>query len=450
MKKFLSFVGMSLFLASLLPAQAEVFDFCMCPSGTQKRGGLSTNRFYLQPQACCKNIQCCSSRLGAPVYNWAGAATWVKWTTPFNAWVSDGRFIDSYYLSNYSCKYPCKYCPTKPFDWYGQYRTFVTGMAANTRVPYLYVSDSLNNIYCCKIYRCNQIRPIAKCNLKLPKSQMITGLAYSCNPTPPHPYGVLFVAVATWYPYRPGSTVIFEIPLNKYHCPDPCKPICEIKVPYCKKGQLLGPATGLTFDSCKMTLYVSDLKYTAALQWAPHCKYKVICCCPNACGSIRTYYYGLGLKKCWCGASCSTRCQESYCFLSKNCKKCPTAIACKGTPSLGNSFSITLSNGFAIVPGFNWAILWMKPGPCRCYPIHYYNCRIFWCGLSGEAIKVVPYIGRLSGCVFNASATFNIPCDPVLCCGTACFQWTVVNWNSKPYTYCLSFSKCLQVKVGCP
>ncbi len=435
-------------------SQPEVFGVFKC----SKNLGITTNVINVHGNQYCKNIQCCNTtRLLHPPYPWCGGAAWVKSTYPYHAYVSDGKYIDSYSLQGSSCGTYCKGCYNPMAYWYSRYHTYVTAMAANSLKPVIYIADSTNTIRAFSLSYCNMYKEIGKCRFSgLPRGSIITGLAYSfrCD-LKKYPNGVLLAAAAKWYPPSPGTTVIMELPLDARFCPV-CKAYFSANVRYCKGNLLLGPATGLAFDQCKSILFISDHKNTLAVQWICYTGYKSLFCCPNTCAKSPVDYYGLGLKACYCSPSCEKICNESYCLFSRNCLKCKMDIKCVGNPSLGNlRFGIALQNGPAILDPkrttLNVAVLWLNFGACKCTPVFFNGCKFTWCGLGGTAYKIIPYMGLSSGCVFNTIGHLPILFEPSLCCSRICAQWTVVNFNGgEPYTNCISFSKCMEFRVGCP
>ncbi|MEM9067997.1 MAG: hypothetical protein AAGE52_05800 [Myxococcota bacterium] len=190
---------------------------------------------------------------------------------------------------------------------------------------------------------------------------------------------------------------------------DPCEVLCRTRIYRCSRGLV----TGLAFDSCDSTLYVTDGQVTESLTVVDplRCSLRSLGCCRKQLSPI---YRGLAVVPGWRGQVFGRACATG------SCPACPNvAIGSVGDPSLGGSFTVNLQNG----PIGALAWLLMKNGPCGpavSLPPPY--CGELYALPASMVLPPVPLTGFAS-CTGQAAHAIPIPAAPSLCGMPLCFQW---------------------------
>jgi hypothetical protein len=185
---------------------------------------------------------------------------------------------------------------------------------------------------------------------------------------------------------------------------NPCQPICRLQVGGCA-GLALGPITGLAFDDCSNTMYLTDGRTVATATYFPPtaiapCRLNITACCPTT--ALTPTYYGLCVEPTH-HSTAGTNC------LNAPCPPCPMNLTAVGDASLGNStFAFRLN---AAPPGTAFCIF--NVGACT--PGFPFLCGTFHLPLMPPPIilSTVPTVG--GACAAVANHPLPIPLSPWLC-----------------------------------
>jgi len=383
------------------------------------------------------------TNLSLPPRPWAGATTWdrnlkVPGTPGGAVWVSEGRNIAVYIPTNSGgCKLVCK------VPWF--YRTNITGMAVDEERRLLFISDDTNVIYTFLILGPCKIKLRTKCKFPiLPMGVYLTGLAHDKF------RNLLFITSAKFSPKpTPGSTMLYVSKAGS-----PCQPFCKYPVKTCGTGALFGTATGLAFDDCLYSVFVTDGTQTAVLAYKYPCAFKPKGCCP----AKPVFYFGLGVKDSACrpgfGLSGKTTWARFPCKVKPPvCSFIPGYAG--GPPYVGNAnFKLTFTKGpnpkgykAAALLLINWG------NNCKGQPIRM-PCR--------ETIFLYPVIDPMfwstgvplglvgpPPCGLSATFPLPIPVLPELCCFKFCGQWVAFDFTPMmPMSWILYMSRQFSVSIG--
>ncbi len=413
-------------------------------------------KFPASSTKCCETPKSCVTNLLGTSYQWAGGSVWDPVFE--GAWVSDGNILEFYKLK--SCSNPCQCnCPvpcSKPFYWYFQYRSYITGIAINPYKRLLYISDyktyrKESYIYTFQITGKCGIKEVAKVKWPNLNNDILTGLTFSCVPKGPLTNGILFVARKY---ARTSGTAVYETEVDSRGYPTLrvlCNNVVNLYV------------TGLALDPCKSVLYLSSwyYRYNTYKIWAYAwdqmlCKYKPLCSCDLG----KNYsLYGLGIRYSGSTSYPALYGTQSYCLGSSSCHRCAATPATSGRPSIGNTnFSINFKNGPSPKGFLNFAWLALNSGgPCRKTPLSFFLCNkactnmSWYTGLSPfpTLMSGTVYPGT-SSCGLSGTVKLPIPCDTVFCSASLCTQWIILNISPSANKCCVTFSKGLFIHIGCP
>lgn len=183
----------------------------------------------------------------------------------------------------------------------------------------------------------------------------------------------------------------------------PCQPVCRLQVGGCL-GVPLGPITGLAFDDCTDTMYITDGRNVATAQYFPPsavapCRLVITSCCPSS--TVAGAYYGLCVEPAH-DTRVGTNC------LSAPCPACPMLFSAQGDASLGNgTFGYRLSGA---PPGAT-AFCLFNVGACT--PGIPFLCGSFYVPLSPIILGSAVTVG--GACAAQAFQPLPIPMNPSLC-----------------------------------
>jgi hypothetical protein len=258
------------------------------------------------------------------------------------------------------------------------------------------------------------------CQIALPAGAVIAGLATDdVNRR-------LFIGVVE----ASGANLILVSDLDK----DWCNPICKVVPPDCSTTMRLGPLSGLAFDPCRQTLFITDGRSTTryAVAKPPQCQIKPIGCCPAVGDPFTGLCFLPNYDLHSVGRSCTV----------KTCDSCPTMLAgLIGEPHLGNpNFGIALQNA----PNkSSTAVLAVGLGACGTPGVD-----LGFCG--NIRIALPPVISffpltpmALNGCNRNVVLPWPVPVNQNLCGLKVSFQWLVVcqgNPTGHGVTNCVDFT----------
>ena len=433
MRRFLSLTLAGALLAGAASTQTLLTGLGEVPCPTTPTLGLATQRV-------CQKPTWCMTKLKPNPALWAGATTWDD--TLKAAWVSNGSTYGVVYPS--LCKDPCKCaCKTLCLKMW-PIKNYITGMAMNSMKRILFISDSNHTIRTFLVGKPCEIKQIRECRVRLPSRWYLTGLAYDKL----HDY--LFYVTSNFNPLTAPATVLYVAKASS-----PCNPFCKWEVPKCPSGAF-GPATGLAFDPCTYTVFVTDAKgKTAVVKWNGKCGFKLASCCPAA--PVKRYY-GLGLRASACtpyfGTSQKTSWASTPCP-NRECQKCdPIPGYAGGLPQVGNhNFRLTLAKGPNPPKYRHFAFLMLnfanhckiQPLKFPCGPILLYPVPDAW-----FYSTLVPSMGGIMKCSLSASFRMPIPLNPALCCFKLCGQWAVFNlrMGMPPLPWCLTATKQFSLRIG--
>jgi hypothetical protein len=171
-------------------------------------------------------------------------------------------------------------------------------------------------------------------------------------PTPNHCPGGLAISEVHQTVFFSASDFGGGAPNNRVFgaglTPFPCTPICRMQVPGCATVPL-GPITGLAFDDCTSTMFLTDGRVTLVARYVPPggglpCQLQPISCCVQPVGR----WYGL------CVEPVHARNVGQACT-SAPCPNCAASMALNavGDASLGNvAFGYRLTGAPPGVPAF--------------------------------------------------------------------------------------------------
>jgi hypothetical protein len=184
---------------------------------------------------------------------------------------------------------------------------------------------------------------------------------------------------------------------------NPCQPVCRLQVTGCN-GIPLGPITGLAFDDCIDTMYITDGRNVATAQYFPPsavspCQLRITACCPAT--TVAGTYYGLCVEPAH-DTRVGTNC------LGAPCPPCPMLFSAQGDASLGNNtFAYRLSGA---PPGAT-AFCMFNVGACTAgIPV---LCGNFHVPLSPIVLSTAVTAG--GACAAQAFHPLPIPLAPNLC-----------------------------------
>lgn len=439
MKRWILVLGAA--LAASLPAQTTLVGFCTtpCQSPIGPFGGLAL-------QKVCETPNWCMTTLLLYPEPWAGGTAWDFVLGA--AWTSNGRtlglVLDSL-CSGDPCQCQCKHFCQIPWAGNGM----ITGLAVDNERRLLFLSEDTNTIYTYSIGGQCQLKELSRCpfgSLLPSRSHIVTGLAYDKI------RDLLFIAAGLFQPSpAPGSTMVYVSKAS-----DPCNPFCKFEVKNCGRS-ILGPATGLAFDDCLRTLFVTDGDLTTELHYAYPCTVKEIGCCP----AKPVKYHGLCVRHSACTPDFSTSgsFSQARCPCTAVPVPCPTLPSyAGGLPYVGNSaFKLTLTQAPNPVGYGNAAVLMLNLAD-RCRE------QVFKGPCCGEKLLFYPWVdgyffslgvpaGGPSGpppCGLAVVFPLPIPVAPELCCYQFCGQWMVFGVKPAGPTneWLLSLSPQFDVRIG--
>lgn len=340
-------------------------------------------------------------------------------------WVTNGLQLANVDPRKGNCDYLCK--PQKmPLPPAPTLRHYATGLAfCDSGDPKLkggpgWLFASYNSGYIARIdvRRCS-IKP-SFCRIALPAGSTIAGL------TTDDVNRRLFIGVVN----ANGSNLILVSDLDKNWC----SPICKVVPPSCNSATRLGPLSGLAFDPCRQTLYITDGKTTTryAVARPPQCQLRPLGCCPG----VGDPFTGLAFLPNYdvhsVGKSCTRRA----------CESCPTMRAeLAGEPHLGNpNFGIALRNA----PNkSSTAVLAVGVGACNAAGVN-----LGFCGNLHVAMPPILSFFPLApigpnGCNRDLTLPWQVPVNQNLCGLKVSFQWLVVckgNPTGHGVTNCVDFT----------
>ena len=232
--------------------------------------------------------------------------------------------------------------------------------------------------------------------------------------------------------------------VNIYDADDPCTLLCSVEITtalqFCSTE--LGEITGLTYDSCEQTLFVTDGNRTlsGSLQvvevggnWL--CTWQHESCCPLPPSDPLTGLALTGIAPVSVGQSCTL----APCF------SCPTMQArTTGDPVLGNgAFSLDLINAPS---NAGLAILALAFGSCTTPGVNVGLCQQIRVPSAGQVLAAfVPPPNTPGSCGTVIRIPVPIPVDPVFCGTALSFQWGVSCTNASRDTS--SISNCVSLVV---
>ena len=195
---------------------------------------------------------------------------------------------------------------------------------------------------------------------------------------------------------------------------------------------ILGPGTGLTFDDCLQSVFVTDGNQTAILFYKYPCSFKPAGCCP----AKPVFYYGLGMMDSACKpdfklSGQTTRARYPCNVIPPVCAITPGYTG--GPPYVGNAnFKLRFTQGPNPAGYAHAALLMINWGnqckaqrfkmPCG-ELIHLYPVinPWFW-----SAVVPTVAVGA-PPCGLTGTFPLPIPVMPALCCFKFCGQWAALN-----------------------
>lgn len=348
----------------------------------------------IQRQTLCNpSIVHCGPILGAPPLPFAGGTAY----DPIRqvVWDTDGPTLVgvSYTPSGGPCAITC---PPMP----------VPGLAAGTVATGLAFEEGTPRgaLWC--VDSTLRLQRLAWASPTCPNVGAVCSIA-AFMPTPNHrsgglavseAHGLVFYSASDFAAVVPNSWV-FAAPLA-----NPCQPNCRLQITGCA-GVLLGAITGLAFDDCTSTLYITDGRTTFAGTYTPAggglaCQLTPLTCCIANVGK----WYGLCVEPIhpkYVGASC----------LGAPCPACPNmALTTNGDPSLGNvAFGFSLSGAPTGVPS---ACL-VNLGSCTAgIP---FACGLIHLPFAPPPISLGTIVTAGPACAATGGWGLGIPLNPALC-----------------------------------
>lgn len=340
-------------------------------------------------------------------------------------WNTNGFLLANIEPYSGNCKYICP--PQKiPLPPVPGIRHYATGLAYVDSGPlsasgavgpgWLFASYNSNYIARIDVKRCSVAAKF--CKIALPTGSVIAGLATD------DVRRRLYIGVVQ----SNGVNLILVSDLDNNWC----TPICKVVPPVCNSATPMGPLTGLAFDPCHRTLYLTDGRVTTEYVISTtNCQLRPRKCCRNTgdpftglCLLPHTDIHNLG-------RSCTTR----------SCEFCPTMRAeLLGDPVLGNPyFGLALRNA----PNkTSTAILAIGLGACTNPGINLGFC-------ANIRVPFPPILNffptapiAANGCNRNLNVPWMVPLNPNLCGLRLSFQWLVVckgNPQGIGVTNCVDF-----------
>jgi hypothetical protein len=204
------------------------------------------------------------------------------------------------------------------------------------------------------------------------------------------------------------NTWVFSAPLS-----NPCTPTCSVPLPLTCPGLVGRRVTGLAFDDCLDTLYVTDGIFVFWAAFTAPCTFGPMSCCTVPAASP---YVGL------CVEPRRSLTQGSSC-LSAPCATCPSMLlAAVGDPTLGNSsFGFRLANapaGSTVLGYWNVGCSPGVPALCGTFfppfvppPIPFTPVVLGGTGCGGQTFHAlpIPLAATLCGLTFSAQDVLICP-----------------------------------------
>ncbi|HLU38661.1 MAG TPA: hypothetical protein VK081_04700 [Planctomycetota bacterium] len=212
-------------------------------------------------------------------------------------------------------------------------------------------------------------------------------------------HGAVFFSASDFSGGAPNNWV-FGVRLG-----NPCQPFCRLQVGDCGAVRL-GPITGLAFDDCTSTMYLTDGRITMVATYTPPsstmpCQLQVVSCCTQQVGR----WYGLCVEPVHAtnvGRACT----------AAPCPNCAGSMSLNalGDASLGNAaFGYRLSGA---PPGV-LAFCFVNIGGCT--PGIPLLCGTFHVPLAPPPVNLGAVATVGAACAANADHLLPIPLSPWLC-----------------------------------
>ncbi len=336
-----------------------------------------------QDTVTCNSAQCSPGGFPPTTAAFAGGTAYDGRTR--GVWISQGSRIAKVDTRN-QCIYQC---PPMPMP--NTSSNLVTGLAYNELTNTLFATDLSGVIRWYSVGGGCQLSLVSRCIAPIGSAEVITGVAtddyagliFWCTVVPGTAGGRVYVA-------QQGA---------------PCNFFCQFPVRQCGTS-LLGPLSGLGYDSCRKVLWVTDGRRTVGGAWdAASCSFVPVSCCVNGAGEP---YVGL------CVMPGSERSSGFSCTAS-TCPSCPTLRHLLGSePTVGNpAFSLDLTNA----PANTNAYLILNLGACTAPGLFSPP----FCAPILVPFAPPPLIGGPmatgggAGCTGSASQGLPVPNNPALC-----------------------------------
>lgn len=397
----LSFLLASALLPSLALAQSGLIGLT---------GGSVPTVMHIDPNNCALGPRCAVVNLPAVTTRFAGGTAYDPEHRA--VWISNGTHLAR--VDADSCRIQCGpflalIGPILP-------NTFVTGLAYRASLRRLYVVDSLRRLTIFDVDGCD-LTLVDRCtlNIGLPNSFIIGGLAVD------EVSGRLFYSASDFaVPSISQSEVVFIAEQDV-----PCDPICAVRLSDCSGLGILGPVTGLAFDSCSHRLYATNGGeiVSARLLFAADgsCSLGAIrCCLPTI---IDSRLVGLSVRPSAPIVSLGRFCNNGAC---PNCVGMEHVIS--SDPTIGNP---GLHFDLRRAPDDSLAFLIINQGSCRFPGVTIPP----FCGpILVDLVRTPPIIRGavltgnpgLNNCDGFARFSFAVPMSPALCGQEFASQYVVV------------------------
>jgi hypothetical protein len=223
-------------------------------------GPLGVPLLRQDPTTCA--ITRCHTVLNSPLDQRAGGTAYDA--TRSGVWVTNGLQLAC--VEPGACRALCAPHTPPGVDASAQ----LSGLACDEARGLLYGTTTANTLIVWRL-ECPITNVVQRCSLAnvIPPGWFVGGIAVD------DVTGTLFYSASTFTGPATGSTV-FVAPSSA-----PCVPQCKFELRACGTSAL-GPLTGVAFDLCTSTIWVTDGRSQAAARYSPAtCTAQVLRCCPG-------------------------------------------------------------------------------------------------------------------------------------------------------------------------